>query len=162
VRQARASGVTVFLGVVIVVMAGYTYLAMGMEWRTEAGRIGAGFFPRVVGFATLALCIVAAVQSLRPARATDKDEDEDEDVALYPRMLLAFVGAGVLFLLALLPLGAIIASALFLFATLWFLNRGRLVGNLAVAVLLPIALYLLFQIVLNAGLPSGILPTFSL
>ncbi len=156
-RQARASGVTVFLGVVIVVMAGYTYLAMGMEWRTEAGRIGAGFFPRVVGFATLALCIVAAVQSLQPVR----DDPDEEGVVLYPRVLLAFVGAGVVFLLALLPLGAIVASALFLFGTLSFLNRGRPLRNVAVAVLLPVGLYLLFQVVLNAGLPSGILPTFS-
>jgi putative tricarboxylic transport membrane protein len=152
----RATGLTVFLGVIVVVMAGYTQQAMGMEWRTEAGRIGAGFFPRVVGFATIAFCVLAAVQSLRPR--PDAEED-DEEARLHPQVLLAFVGAGVVFVLALVPLGAIVASGIFLLATLAYLDRRHLARNLTIAVLLPIGLYLLFQVALNAGLPSGILPT---
>jgi hypothetical protein len=155
----RATAQTVFLGVLVVVMAGYTQLAMEMQWRTAAGRIGAGFFPRIVGFITIALCVVAALQSLRPGQA-DEDEDEGATPGHHPQVLLMFVGAGVVFLLALLPLGAIVASGIFLLATLSFLNRGHLIRNLAVAVLLPIGLYLLFQVALNAGLPSGILPAF--
>ena len=38
-----------FLGVLLLVFAVYTELAMGMEWRTQAGRIGPGFFPRILG-----------------------------------------------------------------------------------------------------------------
>ncbi len=59
-----------------------------------------------------------------------------------------------------MSLGAIISGALFLFLMLWLLNRGHLALNLAVSLGLPLGLYLLFQSLLNAGLPNGILPRF--
>lgn len=150
----RAGGLTVFLGVVIVVMAVYTQLAMGMQWRTAAGRIGPGFFPRIVGCTTILLCIVAAARSLRPA----ENDDQDAPLGHHPGTLLKFTGAGVVFVLVLVPLGAIVASAIFLMVTLTLLDRGHLKRNIAIAVVLPVGLYLLFQVALNAGLPSGILP----
>jgi putative tricarboxylic transport membrane protein len=159
-RQARpplrATALTVFLGVLLVVMAAYTQQAMGMQWRTAAGRIGPGFFPRIVGFSAIVLCIVAAVQSLRPAE--DDDADEDAPLGYHPWMLLKFVGAGLVFILLMVPLGAIVASAAFLLVTLTLLDRDHPKRNIAIAVLLPVGLYLLFQVALNAGLPSGILP----
>jgi putative tricarboxylic transport membrane protein len=136
-------------------MVVYTGMAMEMEWRTAAGRIGPGFFPRIIGFAAIALCIMVAVRSLRPHERKEGDPDPQ---GRHPRALLVFTGAGVIFLLVLIPLGAIVASAIFLLATLWYLNPGHVKRNLAIAVLLPVALYLLFQVALNAGLPSGILP----
>lgn len=157
--RLRATGLTVFLGVLLVIMAGYTQMAMGMQWRTPAGRIGAGFFPRIVGFCAIAFCLVAALRSLRPSEP-DEENDDEPSPRLHPWLLLVFAGAAVLFLMVLVPLGAIPASALFLLATLWLLDRSHLVRHLAIAVLLPIALYLLFQVGLNAGLPTGILPIF--
>ncbi|MCI2416893.1 tripartite tricarboxylate transporter TctB family protein [Saccharopolyspora sp. K220] len=150
----RATALTVFLGVLLVVMAGYTLMAMEMQWRTAAGRIGPGFFPRIIGFAAIALCVIAAVQSLRPGK------EDDATSARHPKVLLVFVGAGVVFLLALLPLGAVVASAIFLLATLSLLDQGHLIRNIVIAVLLPVGLYLLFDVALNAGLPSGVLPGF--
>jgi hypothetical protein len=38
------------------------------------------------------------------------------------------------------------------------LDRDHPKRTIAIGVLLPIGLYLLFQVALNAGLPSGILP----
>jgi putative tricarboxylic transport membrane protein len=155
----RATGLTVFLGILFVTMAGYTQMAMEMQWRTPAGRIGAGFFPRIVGFSAMALCVLAAVQSLRPRRKNE-DEDQAAPEGHHSWPLLVFAGAGFLFFVVLIPLGAIVASAVFLLATLWLLDRGHVKRHLAIAVLLPVGLYLLFQVALNAGLPSGILPIF--
>jgi putative tricarboxylic transport membrane protein len=132
-----------------------------MQWRTAAGRIGPGFFPRIVGFTAIVLCVVAAVQSLRPAAddATDAGDDTaDAPLGHHPRTLLQFTGAGLVFVLVLVPLGAIVAAALFLLVTLTLLDRDHPKRNIAVTVLLPAGLYLLFQVALNAGLPSGILP----
>jgi putative tricarboxylic transport membrane protein len=157
VTGVRPRGLTVFLGVLIVVMAAYTQQAMGMEWRTQAGRIGPGFFPRIVGIATIALCVVAAVQSLRPA-AEDAEDQTAAPFGYHPRMLLLFTGTAVVFTLLLLPLGAVLASAAFLLVTLTLLDRGHLVRNVAISVLLPAGMYLLFQVGLNAGLPAGVLP----
>lgn len=152
----KPNGLTVFLGVLIVVMAAYTQQAMGMEWRTQAGRIGPGFFPRIVGLAAIALCVVAAVQSLRPRAAAE--EEDGAPLGHHSKALLRFTGAAVVFLLLLVPLGAIVASAGFLLVTLTLLDRGHLVRNVAISVLLPAGMYLLFQVGLNAGLPSGVLP----
>ena len=58
------------------------------------------------------------------------------------------------------PLGMIVTCALFLAATLFLLNRGRTITNVAVSLGFPVLLYLLFQTLLNAGLPDGILPRF--
>jgi hypothetical protein len=46
----------------------------------------------------------------------------------------------------------------FLLASLFLLNRGRLVQNLAIGVLVPVCVYLLFSVWLNARLPEGMLP----
>jgi hypothetical protein len=60
----------------------------------------------------------------------------------------------------LLPLGAILACALFMFGLSRLLGRGRVIPDLAVSLLVPLALYLLFEVGLNAGLPKGVLPLF--
>jgi putative tricarboxylic transport membrane protein len=70
------------------------------------------------------------------------------------------VVAAAVFVLTLVALGAIVSSALFLFLMLWLLNRSHLVLNIAISLGLPLGLYLLFQSLLNAGLPNGILPRF--
>ena len=49
-------------------LAVYTEMAFGMEWRTAAGRIGPGFFPRIVGGLGLALTLRRAGRSAARAR----------------------------------------------------------------------------------------------
>jgi len=53
-----------FLGVLLLVFAVYTEMAMGMEWRTQAGRIGPGFFPRILGFTAMGVTVVAGVREI--------------------------------------------------------------------------------------------------
>ena len=71
-------------------------------------------------------------------------------------MVLAMVA----FTATLVSLGAIVSTAAFLILMLTLLNRGRTVLNVCIAVALPLGMYLLFQSLLNAGLPEGILPRF--
>lgn len=172
-RSRRPTGKALFLAVLLVILVGYTWLGFQMEWVTPAGRIGAGFFPRVVGSLGILITVVTLVQALRSGRGNDEgaglEEDvgaspEDEvgnaDLGRHPWALVITVAAGVVLVATLTSLGAIVASALFLFGMLWFLNRSQLVTNVLLSVLLPLGLYLLFQTFLNAGLPSGILPRF--
>jgi hypothetical protein len=75
--------------------------------------------------------------------------------------MLAATAAGLAaFAVLLLPLGAILTSALFMFGLSRLLGRGRLLPDLALSLLVPLALYLLFEVGLNAGLPKGVLPMF--
>jgi hypothetical protein len=43
-------------------------------------------------------------------------------------------------------------------AVLGYLNRRRTLQNALLAVLLPLAIYLLFRVWLNAAVPRGLLP----
>lgn len=154
-----------FLLVLLVTLAVYTEMAWGLEWRTAAGRIGPGFFPRIIGVGGLLLAAVALVQTVRaPAERDEATTVEDEvgegDLGQHPVALLLVLAACVFLAATLLVLGAIVSAAIFLVAVLWLLNRGHLVANLLLSVLLPVGLYLLLQTLLNAGLPEGILPRF--
>ncbi|MFG1705042.1 tripartite tricarboxylate transporter TctB family protein [Nonomuraea sp. M3C6] len=148
----RATSLTAFLCVLLVVFAVYTQLAMGMEWRTMAGRIGPGFFPRIIGIAGMVFCGVAIVRSLR-VRAEEGSSD-----SRHPGLLALACAALAGFLVLLVPLGAVLASALFIFVLSRLLGRRTVVADLVLSLLVPLALYLLFEIGLDAGLPQGLLP----
>jgi hypothetical protein len=163
----RPTGRTLFLTVLLVVLAVYTRMAFDLEWRTVAGRIGPGFFPRIIGGLAVAITLWALVNSLRPGAVDDEaeiggeEEAGEADLGKHPiPLLLVLAAAAVFMLIFFLPLGMIVSCALFLAATLFLLNpRGR-VTNVVVALAVPIVVYLLFQTALNAGLPDGILPRF--
>ena len=162
----RPTGRSLFLALLLVVLAIYTQMAFDLEWMTVAGRIGPGFFPRIIGGLAILCTLIALVASLRPGAADDEDEvggDEEAgeaDLGKHPKPLLLVVLAGVVLLLLFTSLGMIITCALFLAATLFLLNRGHTITNVAVSIGVPVVTYLLFDTLLNAGLPEGILPRF--
>jgi hypothetical protein len=62
-------------------------------------------------------------------------------------------------LVGLLPvLGGLLSMIVFMAAALWFFNRGRPLQNALVAILLPLAIYLVFRVWLRASMPHGLLP----
>ena len=162
----RPTGRSLFLAVVLVVLAVYTQMAFDLEWMTKAGRIGPGFFPRIIGGLAVLLTLIALVASLRAGVADDEDEvggDEEAgeaDLGRHPWPLVLVLLASAALLLLFTSLGMIITCALFLAATLFLLNRGHTITNIAVSLGVPVVTYLLFQTLLNAGLPEGILPRF--
>lgn len=171
----RVTSLTLFLAGLGLVLAGYAALALGLEWRTAAGRIGPGFFPRIVGVSGVVLCIVCAIRSMRvPAATSEADartatETDAEtstetlghpDLGRHPGVLLLVAAAMILLFVLLEPLGAIVAGAVFLLVTLWVLDRGHPVLNVVLSIAVPVGLYLLFDTLLNAGLPAGLLPAF--
>lgn len=154
-----------FLGLILLVFAFYTEQAMGMEWRTQAGRIGPGFFPRILGGTALAVTVVALVTEFL-ARSRDKkpdavaaaEEAAEPDLGRHPITLVAFVIAAAVFVGLFGVLGAALAGILFLGVTLYFLDPEHRVRSIVIAVTVPVLLYLAFQTGLNVGLPQGILP----
>jgi putative tricarboxylic transport membrane protein len=147
-------------GILLVVLAGYFQLALGMEWRTPAGRIGPGFFPRIIGGIGVVLTLVALVRSLRRVEPESEIDTDGPDLGRHPRTTAIVVGAGAALAAAFTVLGALVAGALFLLGCLWLLNREHPVQNAVLGIGLSVGLYLLFQTLLNAGLPAGVLPRF--
>jgi putative tricarboxylic transport membrane protein len=150
-----------FLGVLLLVFAVYTEMAMGMEWRTQAGRIGPGFFPRILGFTAIAVTIAAGVREILSrggSKTVDAVDDAEPDLGRHPLALVAFIAAAAVFVALFGVLGAALAGVLFLGVTLWFLDPEHHLRAVIIAIAVPVLLYLAFQIGLNAGLPQGILP----
>jgi putative tricarboxylic transport membrane protein len=159
-RKVNWSKLT-FLGVLLLVFAVYTEMAMGMEWRTQAGRIGPGFFPRILGFTAIAVTIAAGVREIlsrRRSETVDAVDDAEPDLGRHPLALVAFIAAAAVFVALFGVLGAALAGVLFLGVTLWFLDPEHHLRAVIIAIAVPVLLYLAFQIGLNAGLPQGILP----
>jgi len=172
-RPGRRVGIrTVFFALLLVVLAGYLQMALGMEWRTPAGRIGPAFFPRIIGVLGLVLTLVALLMSLRPAVAeadragagaedaagSDDDDAGAADLGRHPRTMAIVTAATAAFIAAFTVLGAVVAAALYLLGCLFLLNRGRPVFNVVVSLGLALGLYLLFETALDVGLPAGVLP----
>lgn len=147
----------IWLAGLLLVAVPYTVMAFDMEWRTEAGRIGPGFFPRVVGVGLVCAILLALARSVREQRGANDGHAAGGE---YRRTLLLIIGATVLFLVLLEPLGALVAAVGYMLAVLAALNPRRWVLNATVAVALPVGLYLLLQTWLNAGLPRGVLGGF--
>ncbi len=161
----RPDGLLCFLGGIAIVAVGYTAMAMDMEWRTEAGRIGPGFFPRIVGLLVIVLCCCAAAVRIRVLRRTAAGEPssrpattDDDEAGHHTGLLLAVIAATVGFVVMLEQLGAVLTSTLLLLGLLFLLNRPRPRTNVAVSILIPVGLYVLFDVLLNAGLPQGPFP----
>jgi hypothetical protein len=157
-RRWNVGARAAFFGIVLVVFAVYFQLAIGMEWRTAAGRIGPGFFPRLIGAAGIVLTLVALVRSVRRAGPETEDETDGPDLGRHPRTMAIVVAAGAALAAVFTVLGAVVAGALFLLGCLWLLNREHPVVNAVLGIGISVGLYLLFETLLNAGLPAGVLP----
>lgn len=156
-----------FLLALTVVAAGYTVMAFDMEWRTDGGQIGPGFFPRIVGVLTVIACLAAIARVLlggsrSSSSASTADADEEAELGIEgdgrtdARITAAAVGAMVLCYVVFEPLGALLASILFLALVLSVVNRGNYRQNVLVSILVPVGLYLVFEVLLDSGLPPGL------
>ncbi len=141
-----------FLLAILAASLFYSYIAfVELSFLGGTGRLGPGFFPRLIGVGLVAVCLVGLGQDVRRMR------EESIDSAYWPTILaIAVLSAGMIALFTLV--GGPLAMALFLIAVLSILNRGNLVQNLAVAVLLPLGIFYLFDVWLNASMPEGRLP----
>jgi hypothetical protein len=139
-----------FTAAILCIAAFYTYWAFAeLSFLSSAGRLGPGFFPRVIGVALIAVCLFTLAGDLR--------KREGAAVSSYWRITLLVAALSGAFILVLNVLGAPLAMVAYMLAVLSLLNRGRLLQNVAVSIGLPIALFLLFEVWLNAAMPQGVL-----
>jgi hypothetical protein len=141
-----------FLLAILFLAAYYTYIAFAeLSYLSSAGRLGPGFFPRLIGSGLVAMCVLSLYLDL-------KGGSEGAGVSPFWRTAVAVALLSAIFVALLDVLGGLLSMIAFLGGTLGFLNRGRHLQNAAIALLMPLAVYLLFVVWLKASLPRGILP----
>lgn len=128
----------------------YSYIAFeNLNFMTRTGRLGPGFFPRLIGVAAVALTLWALIEELRTRRESDDDEGHWGDV-------FVLIGLAVCYAVLLRLFGGFVSTVIFLAAALTVLNKGQMVRNAVISVAVPVAIYLLFDKVLNASMPPAL------
>ena len=143
-----------FLLALLFLASAYTYFAfVDLSWLSSSGRLGPGFFPRIIGCSLVALCLASLYGELRGRLGREAPSPFSRTAVVVGLLSAVFI--------ALLDvLGGLVAMIVFMAAALAYLNRGRNGQNALLAVLMPLALYLLFHAWLSAAMPKGMLPFF--
>lgn len=150
----RNLAATAFSGAFLAFALAYTLLAFGLPMMTESGQIGPGFFPRILGVMLVAVSLYSVVRDFSEPADEDTSSDHWGTVGLVTVITIAFIAM-------LSILGALVAMVLFMFVTLYVLNRQGMITNVVLSILLPVSLYLLFDVWLNTTLPRGVFALFS-
>lgn len=147
-----SSGLRAGFLLAILFLAGcYTYIAFAqLSYLSSAGRLGPGFMPRIYGVALVAMCLFSLYADMK-----DGSTREGLSAEWRSALVLALLTAVLVGLLQVL--GGLLSMIVFMAAALWFFNRGRLLQNALVAILLPLAIYLVFAVWLRASMPRGML-----
>jgi len=146
----------VFLSVILAAGVFYTYYAFSnLTFLSPTGRPGPGFFPRLVGSGMVFLTLACIVGDLRKVLASEGGVVFSKGQLPHGAIFIIIMGIGYAFTLR--YLGGVLSTVLFLLITLSVLNQGRYLQNIAVAIGVPLAIYVLFRQLLNASMPQGLL-----
>jgi len=122
-----------------------------LSFMTRTGRLGPGFFPRIIGVATVVVILWVLVDEVRKRNLAEENVQTWRDVIVLMALALGYAVLLRLF-------GGFVATAIFLAVTLSIVNRGHLYKNMLIAILIPTGVYLLFDRFLNANMPPALFP----
>ncbi len=147
------------LALLVSSLAYTVYGVQTLDLFDSIGRPGPGYFPLIIGLMLLLCTTINAVKSFKERAALLSEENtvSDEAEERYVKDTVVVVALITLFLVTLNVLGSIISMMLFVGLFLSYFNKGKLKFNIIYSLMLPIGVYVLFDILLRAGLPKGIL-----
>ena len=140
-----------FTAAILCLAVFYTYWAVAdLSFLSSTGRLGPGFFPRIVGLILIVACVLTLAGDLKERRA-------DRGLSSFWQITVVVAALSGAFVLLLEILGGPLAMVLYMLATLSVLNRGKTMQNVAISLGFPLALFLLFDRWLNASIPPDAL-----
>jgi hypothetical protein len=139
-----------FLFFVLAASIYYTFIAFtDLSFLTRSGRLGPGFFPRIVGSTMVVFALWVLVDALREGRTAQIDGSSWGDV-------VKLMTLGVAYAILLRLFGGFPATVIYLSATLLMINPGRHVQNAILSIVIPAVIFLLFDRLLNANMPPAL------
>lgn len=147
---------SVFSLTLLVLSALYTWMGYSTLDIMSGGMPGPGYFPLLTGLGLVVLTFWTLLKDVRRQRraasvtASDAHPQYPRDVALLLVLFAAYI--------FMLPyLGMLLSTGVFMFLVLQGINRAAWTRNAVYAVLAPGGVYLLFEVFLKTGLPTGTL-----
>jgi putative tricarboxylic transport membrane protein len=143
---------------VLVAVAGYVSAAAWalLLWDTRGlpssvyGSPGPGVWPRIVFILMLAVSLVLGYASLRSS-------DERPVFESGTGLAIGLMGLAILYLVAIEPVGFLLTTALFLFASMLMLGMRSWRMLAGVSILFPVIVYFVFVKLANTEFPAGLL-----
>ena len=137
----------------------YSYIAFfDLTFLTRTGRIGPGFFPRIVGATMIVMTLWAILYALRDRRAiaagaAPGPNDTPPGIWRDAIILLVIV---LCYAVLLRLFGGFVSTVIYLGVALFVFNPRRHLQNALIAVIFPGAVYLAFDRLLNANMPPAL------
>lgn len=138
------------LGLFIGSLAFTIYGLSSLDLSDSFGRPGPGYFPLIIGVMLVGTTGFSSYLEFRKRHhCLNQGIGHMQDTMVVVVLI-------VLFLLTLQPLGSVLSMVLFTGAFLAYFNKGRHKLNVTYSIVLPLGVFLLFDVLLQAGLPKGI------
>lgn len=139
-------------GLFLLVGVYMTYSSIVDYKALSAGQVGPGVLPLAIGLTFILTATLAALRLRRPGILIDPSEIPDGSQVL---RVIAFMALTLATVLLMPIIGTLVALAVFALVEVAWLERRGLRLGLLTAIILPVALYLLFEAVLGVPLPAG-------
>lgn len=145
----------IMVGFLGILLGGYVvYTSAGFPENLSAVDPGSAYFPTLMGFFMIALCLTLIVLSLM-----GKGADINEVLQITPG--IKRTGLGVMLFAAYCmffrPLGFILDTILFCFICMLLLQNRKYIQMLIVSIITSVLIYFVFASLLGAKLPAGLL-----
>lgn len=128
----------------------YTTIAFVDLDFANRGRMGPGFLPRILGVSILITMLIVILGDIKNKTLfSGRQNSQYKDAFI-------LIALSVMFGIVLAIFGYMYAIPVYIFLTLSYFNKGRLLSNSAVTVILPLVIHFLFGSLLNASLPRGL------
>lgn len=147
--------VDVVSGLLFALLSGAVFALSLPLPEATAGVAGPGFFPRVLGTLGVVLGLMLCVRGVNAIRRGSSSTGPRTSGWAYYLRLLALVLVASAYVVALKPIGFILASAGFLFLTLVLLGERRIAMLVVIPVGFTAGVYYLFSELLGLRLPTG-------
>lgn len=126
------------------------YLTMAFKFSMFSNGIpGSGFLPQVIG---LILVLLTAVDLVKSFKDSSK---ENFDLRHFKELILLILFCS-MYVFLFNIIGALLSTVLFTGIVLFIFNKGKLKQNIIISILVPGLIFLMFEVLLQTGLPKGI------
>ncbi|AMQ07722.1 tripartite tricarboxylate transporter TctB family protein [Sporosarcina psychrophila] len=126
------------------------YFAMALNFPMfSKGIPGSGFLPQLIGIILIILTGYDLIKSYKSNK-----EDKAITTNFKEMIYLILIITAYIYLFSII--GALLSTVLFMVIVLLLFNKGKLKQNLLIGILVPVIIFVMFEVLLNTGLPAGI------